>query len=99
MTPSDLGAGTYKGRFTFLTTQDRDLTIKAEDGLATGQVVLDGQKEGCVLTLDAGAHLSTFVVEKLVLVDGLLSQLPGGGLYAKTAGNTICASQLHRIKP
>ena len=104
-----LGAGTYKGRFTFLTTQARDLTIKAEDGLATGQVVLDGQNEGRVLTLDAGTNVCGMTVERLVFMNGVAQLVPsslfapgqalGGGVYVQTAGNFhFAASQVRNCR-
>ena len=82
-----LAAGIYKGSFNFLTTEAQALTIQAEAGLNTGDVVLDGEAKGRVLNLDAGSVSVNFAVQTLVIRNGGTGSGNGAGLYARTVGN------------
>ena len=82
-----VGAGVYYGNFSHQTTEEFSLTIKAEDGLNQGQVVLDGDGLGNVLILRAVDKNVDFTLEKLTLRNGKGQY--GAGLHITTDGNAL----------
>lgn len=85
-----LAAGIYVGSFTYEYTGDRykDLTIMAEEGVETSQVILDGKDSGRVLRLDASENLVNIAVENITIKRGA-SDSNGGGIYVNTSGNVV----------
>ena len=88
-----LAAGVYKGNFNFITAEAQALTINAESGLKTGDVVLDGEAKGRVLNLNAGSVSANLTLKALAIRNGTVSG-SGGGLYAGTRG-IVSISQCH----
>jgi len=60
-----LSAGTYVGEFSYSSTENFSLTIKSEDGLDAGQVVLDGLGMFPVLDLDSGNIQSDYYLKNI----------------------------------
>ena len=84
-----LAAGTYQGIFIYESTSigaSKSLTIKAEDGLDAGQVILDGNDQGRTITISAATQSLDVLMERLTIRRGYVSE-HGGGLYINTQGD------------
>ena len=82
-----LAAGIYADNFGFINTSsvEKTITIKSEDGVTEGQVILDGGQVGGVIYLEAPNENVSFVFEKITFQKGSTSS--GGGLYINSSGN------------
>lgn len=82
-----LAEGKYTGNFSVVTSEDQALTIKSEDGLNPGQVILDGQGLSRVLSIAAGSNNVNFILEDITIQNGRSGDAQGAGVYIKTTGN------------
>ncbi len=80
-----LAAGTYVGNFRYRTSEANALTVKAEDGLAAGDVILDGDQKAYVFMFDAGETAANLVLERVTVQNGRSTN--GGGAYIMTTGD------------
>ena len=82
-----LAAGIYADNFGFINASSvvKTITIKAEQGVNPGQVILDGGQVGGVLYLEAPDDNVSFIVEKMTFQKG--STANGGGLFITSSGN------------
>ena len=91
-----LEAGIYRGGFNFDTTQNQSLTLRPEAGLKSGEVVLDGERLGRVLRLNAGNASANMSLLGLVIRNGLNPQdgQGGSGVYLWTKGDVVVNDSL-----
>jgi hypothetical protein len=75
-----LAAGIYYGNFTFNSSEAQSLTILSETNTLPGQVVLDGQRAGATLTVNAGSAIANVNCQGVTFRNGY------GGLFVQTAG-------------
>ncbi|MCP3866747.1 MAG: hypothetical protein GY703_01345 [Gammaproteobacteria bacterium] len=65
--------GQYLGNFSYQSEEANGLTIKAEDGLNPGQVVLDGQQINRTLQFNAGDQTADLIIERVTIQNGNVS--------------------------
>jgi hypothetical protein len=93
-----LAPGVYKGNFSCSATGDKSLTLKPEHGYKTGDVILDGNKQGRVFSFYS-AYASNLQLEGITFQNGYYyytgyENTYGGGIYCSTNGKFILLNSI-----